>query len=63
MTLSYEETKLLYQMAMLGIENGNRAEGKPFDPTPEQYRMLCGIANRSDEYIKRMQAQYGLDAE
>ncbi len=61
MTFSYNEIKMLYEMVMLGVENGNRAEGKPFEPTPEQYKMLCDIANRAEVYIKTMQERYGLE--
>lgn len=60
MTLSYNEQKMIYEMVMVAIENGNRAEGKPFDPTPEQYRMLCDVANRLDDSIDFMQKSYGL---
>ena len=60
MTLSYRETKMLLEMCMIGIANGNSATPKPFDPTPEQYKMLCDIANRSEAYIKQMQKDYGL---
>jgi hypothetical protein len=48
-------------MVWIAIENGNRAEGKPFDPTPKQYEQLCEIANRLEEHIKRMQVFYGLE--
>ena len=61
MVTSYNETKMLMEMIWIAIENGNRAEGKAFDPTPEQYRMLCELANRGGEYIKRMQRDYGLE--
>ena len=60
MTLSYRETKMLLEMCMIGIANGNSATPKPFDPTPKQYKMLCDIANRSEAYIKQMQKDYGL---
>lgn len=61
MTFSYKEIKMLYEMFMIGIKNGNSATPKPFDPTPEQYEMLVAMANRADEYIKRMQKDYGLE--
>ncbi len=61
MTFSYNEIKMLMEMVWLGIENGNRIEGKPFTPSPEQYKMLCDIANRGEEYILRMQKDYNLD--
>lgn len=61
MTLSYNEMKLVREMVWIAIENGNRAEGKPFDPTPKQYTQLCEIANRLEEHIKRMQDFYGLE--
>lgn len=61
MTLSYNEMKLLSEMVWLAIENGNRAEGKPFDPTREQYIQLCDIANRLGKHIKQMQDFYGLE--
>lgn len=60
MSLSYEEMKLISEMVWTGIYNGNHIEPKAFDPTPEQYRMLCDIANRMDDKIKEMQNMYGL---
>lgn len=59
-TLSYEEEKMLSEMIWIAIANGNRVVPTAFDPTPEQYRMLCGIANRIDADIKNMQKNYGL---
>ena len=61
MNLSYNETKMILEMVWLGIENGNRAEGKPFIPTPEQYKMLCAIANCGEDYVAKMQKDYGLE--
>ena len=61
MTLSYNEMKLLLTIIMVAIENGNRATGKAFDPTPDQYEMCCEVANRLEENINRMQTFYGLD--
>ena len=58
--LSYQEMKLVSEMVWTAIENGNRAEGKPFDPTPKQYEQLCGLAHRLEESIKQMQKDYGL---
>lgn len=59
-TFSYEEEKMLSEMIWIAIANGNRVEPKAFDPTPEQYRMLCGMANRIDADIETMQKNYGL---
>ena len=61
MTLSYNETKMLLEMCMIGIKNGNSATPQPFDPTPKQYEMLCGIANRAEADIERMKQLYGLE--
>lgn len=61
MAFSYKEEKLISEILWVAIENGNRAEGKPFDPTPEQYRMICDMVNRVDTHIKQMQKDYGLD--
>lgn len=61
MGFSYKEEKLISEILWVAIENGNRAEGKPFDPTPEQYRMICDMVNRVDTHIKQMQKDYGLD--
>ena len=60
MAFSYKEEKLISEILWVAIENGNRAEGKPFDPTPEQYRMICDMVNRVDAHIKQMQKDYGL---
>lgn len=60
MAFSYKEEKLISEILWVAIENGNRAEGKPFDPTPEQYRMICDMVNRVDTHIKQMQKDYGL---
>ena len=43
---THEEEKLLSEMIWLAIANGNRADGKPFDPNREQYIMLCNMANK-----------------
>lgn len=48
-------------MVWIGIENGNRAEGKAFTPTPKQYEMLCEIAKCGGEYVEKMQKNYGLE--
>ena len=61
MTLSYTEWKLILEMVWIGIENGNRAEGKAFTPTPKQYEMLCEIAKCGGEYVEKMQKNYGLE--
>ena len=61
MRLSYQEVKMLMEMVSIGIKNGNSVETEPFDPTPEQYRMLCRIAKEGKEYIEKMQKNYGLE--
>lgn len=61
MTLSYKEAKMLLEMCMIEIKNGNSATPTPFDPTPEQYNMLCEIANRTEAYINNMKEDYGLE--
>lgn len=60
-TFSYIEEKLLSEMIWIAIQNGNSATGKPFDPTPEQYNMLCDMANRLDANIEQMKKAYGLE--
>lgn len=60
MTLSYREVQLILDMVWIGIANGNSAEGKAFDPTPEQYEMLCKIANRGEKFIKEMKEKHRL---
>ena len=60
-TFSYKEEKMLSEMIWIAIANGNRAVGKPFDPTPEQYEMLCDMADRIGANIERMQKDYGLE--
>lgn len=61
MRLSYQEVKMLMEMVWIGIKNGNSAEGEAFDPTPEQYKMLCRVAKEGKEYIEQMQKNYGLE--
>lgn len=61
MMLSYQEVKMLMEMVWIGIKNGNSVEAEAFDPTPEQYEMLCRVAKEGKEYIERMQKHYGLD--
>lgn len=62
MTLSYRETKdLLLDLLWNAVENGNRAEGKPFNPTPEQYEMCCELIKRAKDKIEKYQRMYGLD--
>lgn len=60
-TFSYKEEKMLSEMLWIAIANGNRAEGKAFEPNREQYIMLCDMANRVDADIKQMQKMYGLE--
>lgn len=60
-TFSYTEEKMLSEMIWTAIANGNRAEGKPFEPNREQYIMLCDMADRVDADIERMQKYYGLE--
>mgnify|MGYP006958209165 CR=1 FL=1 len=61
MTLSYVEMKLLEKMVWMAIKNGNNVELEAFDPEPEEYKMLCEIANRLEENIGRMREMYHLD--
>lgn len=60
-TFSYREEKLLSEMIWTAIYNGNHEGCKAFDPTPEQYKMLCDMANRVDANIEQMQKNYGLE--
>lgn len=62
MVLSYRKTKdLLLPMLWNAYENGNRYEGKPFTPTPEQWSMCCELIAQAEAYIKQEQEMYGLD--
>ena len=61
MTFSYNEEKLLSEILWVAIVNGNSATPKAFDPTPDQYQMICEMVNRLDANIKQMQKDYGLD--
>lgn len=61
MAMSYEEMKLAYKVIMQAIKNGNSADAEPFDPTPEEYKMLCRISNRLNGDIKTMEHRYGLE--
>lgn len=55
MTLSYRETKdLLLDLLWNAVENGNRAEGKPFNPTPEQYEMCVELIKRAKDQIENV---------
>lgn len=60
MRLSYQKVKMLMEMVRIGIKNGTSAEAEVFDPTTEQYRMLCRVAKEGKEYIEQMQKNYGL---
>ena len=60
-TFSHREEKLLSEMLWMAIRNGNRAETEAFDPTPEQYRMICGMANRVDASIEQFEKLYGAE--
>lgn len=52
---------MLSEMLWIAIANGNRAEGKAFEPNREQYIMLCDMANRVDADIEKTQKMYGLE--
>jgi len=42
-TLTAEERELLDRLTLQAIGNGNTINPQPFDPTPEEYRMLHTI--------------------
>lgn len=52
--MTYEEVTLMYKLAMMGVYNGNHIEGKAFNPTPREYKMLCQIANKLEEQMKAL---------
>lgn len=58
---SYDQKKILSRMIWLAIQNGNSAEGKPFNPTPEEYEQLCDMAKAIDDNIRTMKSDYHLD--
>ena len=59
-TFAYRDEKMLLDMVMTAIENGNRDTGKAFVPTPDQYERLCKMANDLEASIKNAQEMYGL---
>lgn len=56
---SHRQEELLSEILWIAIANGNRAEGKPFDPNREQYIMLCDMAKKVDESIQQHHKMYG----
>ena len=44
--ISYEEMKLVAEILLTARANGYTVNPLPFDPTPEQYRVLCRVLAR-----------------
>lgn len=43
--LTREQMQVIHDLAYIGISNGNHIEPKAYEPTPDQYKTLCSIAN------------------
>lgn len=43
--LTREQMQIIHDLVWIGINNGNHIEPKAYEPTPEQYKTLCSIAN------------------
>lgn len=52
MTFTREENELMQKILLLAEANGNTVNPKPFDPTPEQWKMLHQIINKLDYILK-----------
>lgn len=48
--LNQKERELLDKITLMAIANGNTVNPKVYEPTPEEYKMLC-----------RIRVKFGLD--
>lgn len=59
MTFSYNDSALLEQILLTAYENGNRDEGKPFNPSPEEWKCIGNWLNDIDHSRKEFERMYG----
>ena len=43
--LTREQMQVIHDLVWTGINNGNSVTPKAYEPTPDQYKTLCSIAN------------------